>query len=285
MRPLIYIGLTGWGDHDSLYPKPISNNKKLQEYAAHFPIVELDASFYAIQPLANMKRWVEETPATFQFIVKAYQGMTGHIRDNIPFSSKDDMFSAFIQSLAPLAESNKLAMALFQFPPWFDCRKEHVQVLRYCRRKMGNIPVAIEFRHQSWFAPEYYHKTLQFLKNEGWIHSICDEPQAGVGSVPTVLVPTDSSKTLIRFHGRNAHGWTRKGSADEWRKVRYLYRYSEEELRDWIPSINMLKNKSKDVYIIFNNNSGKDAADNAKQLISMLGITYKGLAPKQLQLF
>ena len=42
---------------------------------------------------------------------------------------------------------------------------------------------------------------------------------------------------------------------------------------------------SEDIYIIFNNNSGGDAADNAKQLINILSIEYSGLAPKQLDLF
>ncbi len=42
---------------------------------------------------------------------------------------------------------------------------------------------------------------------------------------------------------------------------------------------------SKDVYVIFNNNSGGDAADNAAQFIDMLHIEYEGLAPRQLDLF
>lgn len=44
----IQIGLTGWGDHDSLYSVTTNTTKKLQEYAAHFPTVEIDASFYAL---------------------------------------------------------------------------------------------------------------------------------------------------------------------------------------------------------------------------------------------
>ncbi|MCY7743856.1 DUF72 domain-containing protein, partial [Bacillus licheniformis] len=50
---MIYIGLTGWGDHDSLYPPKTSSQNKLIHYSSHFPIVELDASFYAIQPERN----------------------------------------------------------------------------------------------------------------------------------------------------------------------------------------------------------------------------------------
>jgi uncharacterized protein YecE (DUF72 family) len=282
---MIYIGLTGWGDHDSLYPPGLAAKDKLQEYAAHFPTVEVDSYFYAIQPRQNVEKWIRETPHSFRFVVKAYQGMTGHERGPIPYTDKEEMFAAFLDSIEPFLQSGKLAMVLFQFPPWFDCRREHVAYLRWCRAQMKEIPTALEFRHRSWFSPRFYAKTLQFMKEEGWIHSICDEPQAGEGSIPTVLYPTDAEKTLIRFHGRNVHGWNKATSGENWRAVRYLYRYREEELREWVNHIEMLKAKTKDIYVLFNNNSGGDAADNAKQLIRLLGIEYTDLAPRQLDLF
>lgn len=277
---MIYIGLAGWGDHDSLYP--VGTRSKLEAYAGHFPIVELDSSFYAIQPLRNMEKWSRETPEDFQFIVKAYQGMTGHQRGFAPFQTKEEMFTAFIKSLEPLIRANKLAMVLCQFPPWFDCKKEHVQWIRHVREQLKDIPVALEFRHQSWFRPEFKQKTLAFMRNEGWIHSICDEPQAGPGSIPTILEVTTQQKTLVRFHGRNVHGWNDPGNGS-WRDVRYLYRYNKEELEQWMENLSLLK--SDDIYLIFNNNSGGDAADNAAQLINLLGIEYGGLAPRQLDLF
>lgn len=55
---------------------------KLVEYGSHFPVVEVDASFYAVQPAHNTSKWVNETPENFRFVVKAYQGMTGHQRSH-----------------------------------------------------------------------------------------------------------------------------------------------------------------------------------------------------------
>ncbi|WP_066386822.1 DUF72 domain-containing protein [Neobacillus mesonae] len=281
---MIYIGVTGWGDHDSLYPNLTSSRDKLKEYAGHFPIVEVDTAFYAIQPQRNALKWVNETPESFQFIVKAYQGMTGHQRGEILFASNQEMFQAFKESLEPYIVNNKLAMVLFQFPPWFDLRKENVNYLRWCKKEMNDIPCALEFRHQSWFIPKYRQQTLSFMKEEQWIHSICDEPQSGEGSIPTVLETTSSEKVLVRFHGRNVHGW-QKRNAENWREVRYLYRYNEQELKEWASQIHSLAESTKDVYLLFNNNSGGDAADNAKQMIQLLRIEYEGLAPRQLDLF
>lgn len=281
---MIRIGVTGWGDHDSLYQEGVSPRDRLKEYSAHFPIVEVDASFYAVQPQRNVEKWIKETPDQFQFIVKAYQGMTGHQRGDIPFDSRQEMFDAFARSVQPFQESGKLAMVLFQFPPWFACEKGSVDYLRYCREQMRDFPAALEFRNQSWFHPSFRAKTLEFMKEEGWIHSICDEPQAGEGSVPTVLEATDKRKTLVRLHGRNTAAWM-KPNGKNWREVRYLYRYNKEELLEWKHNLEELQTQTRDIYVLFNNNSGGDAADNAKQLIDLLDIQYEGLAPRQLGLF
>ncbi|WP_462411103.1 DUF72 domain-containing protein [Neobacillus sp. Marseille-QA0830] len=283
---MISIGLTGWGDHDSLYPGKIAAKDKLKEYAGHFPIVEVDTSFYAIQPKRNALKWVNDTPPGFQFIVKAYQGMTGHMRTEIPFDTKRDMFHAFKDPLEPYIINKKLAMVLFQFPPWFDCKRENVDYLRWCKQEMEKIPCALEFRHQSWFAPEYRQGTLDFMKTEKWIHSICDEPQAGEGSIPVILETTCPNKVLVRFHGRNVHGWQRqKRSTADWRDVRYLYRYNQQELEEWVEQLQTLTAHCENIYLLFNNNSGGDAADNAKQIIDLLHIEYEGLAPRQMDLF
>lgn len=283
---MIYIGVTGWGDHYSLYPPQIKPKDKLAEYGSHFPVVEVDASFYAIQPERNVSKWVNETPENFRFVVKAYQGMTGHQRTDIPFETKAEMFQAFKNSLRPYQKANKLAMVLFQFPPWFDCKKENVNYLRYCKQMMEDIPIALEFRNQSWFNGAFRSDTLAFMREQGWIHAIADEPQAGEGSIPVVPVATNENMTLIRMHGRNFHGWTKPKNRDtNWREVRYLYKYNEKELIEWKEQVLELAKASKDIVILFNNNSGGDAAGNAKQLQNMLGIEYDGLAPKQLGLF
>ncbi|MDQ0229711.1 uncharacterized protein YecE (DUF72 family) [Metabacillus malikii] len=281
----IQIGLTGWGDHESLYSANTSSGKKLSEYAAHFPTVEIDSSFYAVQPERNSLKWVRDTPESFQFIAKAYQGMTGHMRDEIPFASKREMFTAYIQSIDPIRKANKLAMVLFQFPPWFACTSENVTYLKWCREQMNDIDVALEFRNRSWFTPEYYDKTLKFMETENWIHSIVDEPQAGMKSIPTILHPTNQKKTLVRLHGRNVHGWNKPANGDNWRDVRYLYRYNEEELAEWQRNLHKLQKNTDTIFMLFNNNSGGDAADNAKMMIKKLGISYSGLAEKQLSLF
>jgi uncharacterized protein YecE (DUF72 family) len=279
---MIQIGLTGWGDHPDLYVS--SAKEKLQDYSAHFPVVELDASFYAIQPIKNSLKWIKETPADFQFVVKAYQGITGHLRGDFPLESTTEMFELYRKSIMPFKEAGKLAMVLVQFPPWFRCETENVTYLRKVREELKDFDVVIEFRHQSWYAPEYQKSTLQFLRSHQFHHSVCDEPQAGEGSIPLVPIAT-SDKVLIRLHGRNTYGWISHGNKGKWREVRYLYDYSKEELTYIKLICEQLHEQAKDVILLFNNNSGGHAANNAKTFQQMLGVKFDGLAPRQLDLF
>ncbi|NHW34596.1 DUF72 domain-containing protein [Paenibacillus aceris] len=54
------------------------------------------------------------------------------------------------------------------------------------------------------------------------------------------------------------------------------------EWKDWLLR---LQEQTREVCVVFNNNSGGHAAGNAKALMAMLGLDYEGLAPRQLDLF
>lgn len=282
---MIQIGLSGWGDHDDLYPPRLPARDKLSMYARYFSMVEVDSSFYAIQNRTVYERWLAETPKDFTFVMKAYQGMTGHMRGKSPFATPGEMFQAYLDSVQPMVDAGRLKAVLFQFPPWFDCVPEHIRQLRAVRKWMGDLPLALEFRHQSWFASGTKERTLEFMREEGWIHVVCDEPQIGSGSVPTVLQPTSPILTLVRLHGRNAAGWS-QGSSPRWRELRNLYRYSREELLEWQGQLQELLAKgTREICMVFNNNSGGDAAGNALEMREILGMPPRELPPRQMDLF
>jgi uncharacterized protein YecE (DUF72 family) len=197
--------------------------------------------------------------------------MTGHLRGKPQYENIEQMYKVFRDSLEPVIAAQKLKAVLFQYPPWFDCTRDNVNHLRETRERMLGIPCALEFRNRSWFEPEFKEKTLEFMGEQNWIHSICDEPQAGVGSVPTVLQATHPNITIIRIHGRHVAGWN-QGIASNWREVRYLYDYSYNELMEWENNIQKLQLHTKEICVIFNNNSGGHAAGNATDLMKLLGI-------------
>ena len=113
-----------------------------------------------------------------------------------------------------------------------------------------------------------------------------DEPNQIEASVPFYLATTNPNLVLIRLHGRNTQGWNHPGQ--EWRKKRTLYRYSDEQLRNLSQRILALQPAPREVCVIFNNNSGRDAAPNAQTLQKIMGLHFCGLVPrdpKQLDLF
>lgn len=281
---MIQIGLTGWGDHPAIHEQDSMYNNKLAAYASHFPVVELDAAFYSIMSEQQYIKWEKQTPINFSFVVKAFQAFTGHDRKNYTRKDIKVMFNEFKEGIQPLIYANKLNSVLFQFPPWFKLSKEHINRLKFIREQFDEYNLALEFRNRSWFDDSVRDSTLKFMEEEGWIHSICDEPQAGEGSIPIVPVVTNPKNTLIRFHGRNVMGWNQNGN-ENWRKVRFLYNYNEEELIEWKNRIKTLKENSENITVLFNNNSGGDAYYNAKSLQQLLNIQYEDLNPSQINLF
>lgn len=279
---MITIGLTGWTDHELLI---LSKRRKLEDYASHFPFVEIDTSFYGIPSEASIQTWIEKTPNTFQFIPKAYSGMTLHSEFEKYYTSVEEMFDTFKIRFYPMLAAKKVKAFLFQFPPFFHCTQENIEYLIKIAKLMGPLPIAVEFRHKSWYSEENRDSTLKLLEKLFYIHVVVDQPQTPSNSVPTVLNATNNNLTLYRLHGKNYSGWLNASEDQAWRANRTLYDYTGEELIDIKNNTQLLEKQSTEVAVIFNNNSGGHAAKNAKELQELLNIKFEGLNPMQLNLF
>lgn len=58
-----------------------------------------------------------------------------------------------------------------------------------------------------------------------------------------------------------------------------------QEIADLSEAVLKMSQEAKEVGVIFNNNSGGDAAENALQMQKVLNLSYDDLNPKQLDLF
>ncbi|MFC6171717.1 DUF72 domain-containing protein [Loigolactobacillus jiayinensis] len=280
---MITLGLTTWSEHGSLVHEGRARKLTLPEYSQFLPCVELDTPFYGIPRLSSFEKWATETPATFQFIVKANQIMTQHRGpETVGALSVEEVFTHFKQNSAPLVAAGKLKTILFQFPPFFGVSIENSRYLRKVRSYLGDLPAAVEFRNQMWYQEEFRQQTLGLLRQLDFSHVIVDEPQTQTGSAPYFPVATNQL-AILRLHGRNFAGWANQGK--DWRGQRTLWRYNHSELASFVPDIQRLATETAEVCVIFNNNSGGDAADNALTLQKMLGVEFTGLAPQQLDLF
>lgn len=286
---MITIGLTTWSDHPSLIKeqRPV----QLDEYAARFPVVEIDTPFYGIPKLTTVRQWQAIVPEQFQFILKANREMTLHPaldQQAPPISDEQrhEIFRNYERMIRPLLATNQLKTVLFQFPPYFQATTENFTYLRQIRALLPAVPIAVEFRNATWFDPVVFKDLLAYLKDLKFTLVAADEAQTATNSVPFEVAVTNPNLVMLRLHGRNAKGWGQPQK--QWRKQRTLYRYNEQELQEFADHINEVKSQVQEICVIFNNNSGHDAAGNALQLQQLLNVKFRGLGkrpPEQLGLF
>lgn len=268
---VIRIGTCAWSDHEEYYPRGLPPGQRLAYYAKHFNIVEVDSSFYHLQPPQWYASWAQKTPPEFVFNVKAYGAMTKHHREPRPGEEDPgEVFRRFAASVEPLREARKLKALHFQFPPWFTCTPQSREWVQFCREYFAGEIVAVEFRHNSWFQGEHRDETLAFLRQIGAVNVVCDAPQVGSGTVPPVVAVTDPRLAIVRFHGRNAQTWYIKA---EKTAQRFDYLYSREELAGWVdPVLQDLAPAAQEVHLLMNNNRSNYAVRNALDLMELLGL-------------
>lgn len=269
------VGTCAWTDHENFYPPGTKPNERLAYYARFFPLVEVDSTFYRLMPRRNFALWAERTPPDFRFNVKAYRVLTGHTRHMTPEERAmplEDAFGGFRAQLEPMAEAGKLRALHFQFPPWFVKRADNVAYLDTVRAAYPDFTVAVEFRHRSWLGDdEAAGDTLALLRDRGFCHVVCDEPQAGAGTVPPVVAVTNPELVVFRFHGRNRKAWFK---ATDNVAERHQYYYSPEELRGWAAEAGRVAQQARDVQLLFNNNWRSYAIENAWQMARLLDLDY-----------
>ena len=295
------IGTCSWADEalsKHWYPKGTPAGERLAYYAQHFDTVEVDSTYYRLPAEPMVQRWAERTPDDFVMHIKAFGLMTRHpvkvealppdLRDEAPVDdrgrverpSRDfrgEVFRRFLEALEPLRATGKLGGILFQFPSYVVYKDRSLDYLCWAREQIGEDEMLVEFRHVSWLDDEHRDETLRFLENIAATHVIVDAPRIeGARNLVATVPALTSSTAYVRFHGRNADTWNKRGgSAAE----RFDYLYSEEELAEWVGPLRELSEQAEQAYAFFNNNATSpdgrggrmaQAAANAKALQRLL---------------
>jgi uncharacterized protein YecE (DUF72 family) len=297
----IRIGTCSWADEalsKHWYPKGLPAGERLAHYAQHFDTVEVDSTYYRLPGEEMVRRWAERTPDGFVMHVKAFGLMTRHpvklealppdLRDDAPTDDKGrverpsrefrgEVFRRFLEALEPLRSAGKLGGILFQFPSYVVYKDRSLEYLQWAREQLGGDEMLVEFRHISWLDEEHRDETLRFLEQLGATNVIVDSPriEGAKNLSPTVFALT-SPTVYVRFHGRNAETWNKRGgSAAE----RFDYLYSTEELEEWVDPLRELAGQAQQAYAFFNNNATSpdgrggrmaQAAANAQELQRLL---------------
>jgi len=293
---MIRVGICSWTEKtlvqsNEFYPEEVTTAEaRLRYYASHFDVVEVDSTYYAIPTMQTVARWAERTPEDFVFHIKVYGSLTGHGVDprSLPRDIQDmvnnrdregkkvyikdpsmlrDLADRFKESLHPLVFHRKIGLIVFQYPPWFPYGHRNMDSILDVKKLMAPLAVAIEFRNGSWLTPDKRGSVMKFLKENGLIYVIADEPQFGGFKTVPFLPDVTGAISYFRFHGRNRENWFKKGVETS---LRFAYQYSENELKEFIPSIREAASKAQVTYLMFNNCYKTSAIRNAQMTRKLL---------------
>src|SRR6201996_1142213 len=218
MMGSVLVGTAGWTDKTLIesgwYPPEASNpEKRLRYYASQFPLVEVDATYYALPAEQTARAWAERTPDGFTFNIKAFSLFTQHptpvkalpadLREAASRTGKDRVYlkdvdeslaesawDRFLAALEPLRAAGKLGAILLQFPPWFPISRANKEYILACAERAAPRRVCVEFRNHTWMTEENRQEPLELRPPPRLPYVCVDEPQGYPNSIPPVLAVT-----------------------------------------------------------------------------------------------
>jgi uncharacterized protein YecE (DUF72 family) len=236
----IFIGTSGYNYNHwkgTLYPETVSASKMLSIYAAVFPTVEINYTFYHVPQEKTLQNWRSRVKPDFLFVLKASKQIT----HNKKLAEVEDDLGVFCQRARILGD--QLGCILFQLPP--SLHKDLGRLRSFLTLLPEDLRHAVEFRHDSWCDDSVF----RLLEKHGVAYCIVSAPQ-----LKTYFRAT-ADFAYLRFHG-----------STQW----YSYNYSEAELADWAQQIRAFSQDGRDVYAFFNNDYRAYAPQNALKLIRLI---------------
>ncbi|GLC25730.1 hypothetical protein rosag_22430 [Roseisolibacter agri] len=181
------IGTAGWSlpkaEQDAF---PVEGTH-LERYAARFPAVEINSSFYRPHRPSTYARWAESVPAGFRFAVKVPRAITHERR----LRDAGDALDGFLAEATALGPA--LGCLLVQLPPSLAYDAKVVEAFLRALRARHDGAVALEPRHATWFTPEAERPLLA--------HGIA-RVAADPAKVPAAAEPAGDPRVVYyRLHG------------------------------------------------------------------------------------
>jgi uncharacterized protein YecE (DUF72 family) len=294
----LLIGVASWTDPTMtaagvFYPDGVKTAEaRLRHYASRFPLVEVDATYYAIPARKTAEHWVERTPEHFTFDVKAHALMTGQpsevarlpreLKDALPaaLTRRERIYAAdlprelqaevwrmFLDAIEPLRANGRMGSILMQYPKWIDPTRGNARMVAAAGERLAGWRAAVELRNRAWFDAGTRDRTLDLLARSGLAHVVVDSPPGFESSVPMVAAVTNPRLAVLRFHGRNVETWEAKVTrvAD-----RFRYLYDEAQIAEWLPAITAVSEQAEEVHLVFNNCYGNYGTTNALETAALL---------------
>jgi len=291
----VRIGTASWTDPEFLkagwYPPDVKDDAaaRLRYYAERFPMVEVNASFYALPTVETTASWAERTPAGFRFHVKAHQVISGHPSEpgrlpaplrELPYTPdargrirrpsrelRDAVIDSLLEAVGPLGV--KLGAILVQLPPYVVSGEPQRAELGRILGRLRPARAAVEFRHRSWAEPGEREAAAELLGTHDAAWVVVDAPRIPAKNVmPPIVEVTSPALAYLRLHGRNAAAWNTGRTVAE----RFDHAYTDEEMEEWLDPVIDMAERAQEVAVVFNNNHSDYALRSATRFTELLRI-------------
>src|SRR5262245_1755530 len=150
---MIWVGTSGYNYPEwkgSFYPADLPAAKMLPYYAARFPTVEINYTFYRMPNEKLVAGWAAQTPSPYKLTLKAPRRITHDSR----LRNAGDLVHAFCGVAGTLGD--KLGALLFQLPPNF--KKDLAVFDAFLDDLPPKVTGAFEFRHDSWLDEDVFER-------------------------------------------------------------------------------------------------------------------------------
>jgi uncharacterized protein YecE (DUF72 family) len=144
----LFIGCAGWSVPSAVGRFFPPEGSHLERYAAVFPAVEINTSFYRPHRPATYAKWRDAVPAGFRFAVKIPKAITHERR----LRHAEEALAAFLDEALHLGD--KLGCLLLQLPPSLRYDGPAARDFLAFLRSLTDVPLACEARHATWFTQQ-----------------------------------------------------------------------------------------------------------------------------------
>lgn len=149
----LWAGASGYAFKEwkgSFYPEKMQPEAMLAWYGERLPAVEINNTFYQMPKVATLAHWVEATPQSFRFAIKASRRITHDAR--LKADEAADSVAYLYRNLEALGA--KRGPVLFQLPPFL--KKDLPRLRDFLQLLPAGHRAVFEFRNDSWFDDEVY---------------------------------------------------------------------------------------------------------------------------------
>jgi uncharacterized protein YecE (DUF72 family) len=233
---MVWVGTSGYNYPEwkgSFYPADLAAKKMLPYYAARFPTVEINYTFYRMPTEKLVAGWAEQVPSPYQFTLKAPRRITHDSR----LKDVTDSVARLCEVAATLGD--KLGTLLFQLPPFL--RKDLALLDAFLPQLPPGTRAAFEFRHVSWLDEEIFGR-------------LADR------NIAVCIADSDKLSTPVRISADYAYFRLR----DEG--------YTPDDIKRWADTIATSTGSCRDVFVYFKHEESGKGPEFARLLMEYLGL-------------